>query len=90
MEITNRSHLETSIHVTPLNISNDIFIKSQRGDRLDLLANAHYGDPNLWYIIANANNIPGTMMIKEGTELKIPYYVPDINDEHFLLNNEIR
>ena len=89
-EIPRRTHLETSIHVVPNDYANDFFIKTQRGDRLDLLANKYYGSPNYWYVIANANNIKGTIMIKEGTELKIPYFVPDVNEDNFLLDNELR
>ena len=34
--------------------NDDIYVASQTGDRLDLLANQYYGSP-YWWIIANAN-----------------------------------
>ena len=35
----------------------DIFVYPLYGDRLDTIANRHYGDSNLWWIIAKANNL---------------------------------
>jgi hypothetical protein len=35
----------------------DIYYCVQEGDRIDLLAARFYGDPNLWWVIAEANNI---------------------------------
>jgi phage tail protein X len=89
-EIPVRRHFETSILVTPNDIQNDIFIETQRGDRLDLLADKYYGDTKYWYIIANANYIKDTIMIKEGIQLKIPSFIPGINENKFILDNSIR
>jgi len=51
----------------------DIYVASQTGDRLDLLANQYYGSPAYWWIIANANNIhDGKLGLKDGTILRIP------------------
>ena len=35
----------------------DIYVITQWGDRLDLLANQYYGDQHLWWYIAQANNL---------------------------------
>ena len=35
--------------------SNDLYIITTVGDRLDLLANQFYNDVNLWWIISSAN-----------------------------------
>lgn len=52
---------------------NDIFVVSNVGDRLDLLAFQYYGDATMWWVIANANQIgKGTLNIKPGTQLRIP------------------
>jgi len=52
---------------------NDIYIYSNVGDRLDLLAYRYYGDVTLWWIIAQANHIgKGTLNIDPGTQLRIP------------------
>jgi hypothetical protein len=51
----------------------DIFVATQTGDRLDLLANKYYNDPSLWWIIASANNIHNAPLgIEDGTILRIP------------------
>lgn len=42
-------------------------------DRIDLLATRFYGDPNLWWVIASANNLdilPTNLV--EGTTIRIP------------------
>ena len=38
----------------PVDIS-DIYIITKIGERLDLLANQYYQDPDLWWIITKAN-----------------------------------
>tara|TARA_R100000152_G_C6638973_1_gene84215 strand:+ start:228 stop:536 length:309 start_codon:yes stop_codon:yes gene_type:complete len=50
---------------------NDIYVITQDGDRLDLLANQFYGDVNLWWYIAKANGLK-FMTISPGTSLRIP------------------
>lgn len=51
----------------------DIYVATQTGDRLDLLASEYYGDPSLWWIIASANNIHNAPVgIQDGTILRIP------------------
>ena len=51
----------------------DIFIEVSTTDRLDLIADKFYGNPNLWWIIAQANAIgKGTLYIKEGAILRVP------------------
>ena len=49
----------------------DIYVITQMGDRLDLLANQFYNDPNLWWYIAQANDL-FTMNLEAGTSLRIP------------------
>ena len=49
----------------------DIYVISQQGDRLDLLAQQFYGSTSLWWFIAQANNI-STMNLEPGTSLRIP------------------
>lgn len=52
---------------------NDIYIITNIGDRLDLLASKYFNDVNLWWIIAQANHIgKGTLNIIPGTQLRIP------------------
>ena len=49
----------------------DIYVITQAGDRLDHLAHQYYGDVNLWWYIAKANNLK-FMTIPVGTSLRIP------------------
>jgi len=65
----------------------DIFVVSNIGDRLDLLANIYYGDVTLWWIIAQANNIgKGSLNIKPGTNLRIPQNIEDVYSEMESIN----
>ena len=54
----------------PLSTS-DIYVTTVKGDRLDNLAFQFYGDPNLWWYIAKANNLT-TMNVAAGKSLVIP------------------
>ena len=46
--------------------STDTFVVMVEKTRLDHLAHRFYGNPNYWWIIANANDIKGTMYAKLG------------------------
>ena len=55
--------------------SNDIYIKTTIGDRLDSLANQFYNDVRLWWIISTAN--PNKVRrdrynLKPNIEIRIP------------------
>jgi hypothetical protein len=55
--------------------SEDIWVITNFGDRLDLLANQFYGDVTLYWIIAagNPNEVGfGSLFITEGTQMRIP------------------
>ena len=49
----------------------DLYVISQYGDRLDLLAYQFYGDVTLWWYIARANNL-FTLNIPSSMQLRIP------------------
>jgi hypothetical protein len=58
---------------------NDMYIISEDGDRLDLLAKKYYSDPTLWWIIATANNInDATFYVGPGVQLRIPSDIKQI------------
>ena len=42
------------------------------GDTLQSIAGQLYGNPSLWFVIADANGLTGDERLKEGTTLKIP------------------
>jgi len=51
----------------------DIYVITDAGDRLDLLAYRYYNDVRLWWLIAEANGVgKGTLAIEPGTQLRIP------------------
>ena len=64
----------TAIYPTFVPSSTDIQVISNEGDYLDTLAYKYYGDPTLWFIIANANPGlgKGRMSITPGLTLRIP------------------
>ena len=60
--------------IIPLSI-NDLYVVTTTGDRLDLLANQFYRNPDYWWIIATAN--PDVIRrdsfnLKPSLELRIP------------------
>lgn len=68
---------------------NDIWVETEFGDRLDLLANRFYQDVTLYWIISIANpNIidMGSLFIKEGSQIRIPINIQEIVDSYNILN----
>ena len=60
---------------------NDIYVVTDFGDRLDLLANQFYNDISLYWIIvaANPNEVDfGSISLSPGTQLRIPININDI------------
>lgn len=52
---------------------NDTYVITTGGDRYDTLAQQFYGNANLWWIIASANNSKKDGLIVEpGIQLRIP------------------
>lgn len=79
---TKKSYLESTIYPKIKPNNNDLYIISEQGDRLDLLANKYYSDPTLWWIIATANNInDATFYVEPGVQLRIP------SDTNTILND---
>ena len=67
----------------------DIWVETEFGDRLDLLANQFYQDVTLYWIIAIANpNVVnmGSLFITEGSQIRIPVNVQQIVDSYNILN----
>ncbi len=51
----------------------DMVIITKAGDRLDILAQVHYGDSNNWWIIAEANGLgKGSLFVPVGMQIRIP------------------
>lgn len=66
-----RVFLTTRYPIIPVSDS-DLYITATSEDFLDSLAKKFYKDESLWWIIAQANNIKGTMKPKIGQQLRIP------------------
>jgi nucleoid-associated protein YgaU len=70
---TKKQYLESTIYPIIRASDDDMYIISEAGDRLDLLANKYYGDQTKWWIIATANNInDATFYVESGIQLRIP------------------
>lgn len=70
---TKKKYYETTIYPKIKPTDNDIYIISEQGDRLDLLASYYYNDKELWWVIAVANNINDAVFyIEPGIQLRIP------------------
>ena len=65
------NHYETTIYSSIPESDGDIYVITQDGDRLDLLAHTYYNDSSLWWYIAKANGLK-IMNIPIGTSLRIP------------------
>ena len=69
--------------------ADDIYIVTKVNDRLDLVAHEYYGDQRFWKVIARANNLgKGTMVIPEGTELRIPQNPDELESLFIKYNSE--
>ena len=65
----------------------DIYIITNIGDRLDLLADKYYQDVELWWVIAQANAVgKGSLNITPGTNLRIPQDLEPIFSSMEILN----
>ena len=62
---------ETTLYQRIPETNGDLHVISTEGDRLDNLAFQFYGDPNLWWYIAKANDLTA-INIPAGTSLRIP------------------
>jgi len=52
----------------------DIYVLTNEGDRLDLLAQQYYGNVNLYWIISIANNNlqQNSLLLPPGSQIRIP------------------
>ena len=66
----------------------DYYIIAREQDRMDLLANDFYGDPNLWWVIAMANDLDRDSVFPPlGFQLRIPNNPNDAISEFEILND---
>jgi hypothetical protein len=67
----------------------DVYVYTDEGDRLDILAQQYYQDPTLWWIISIANPQlkQGSYYIPIGSQLRIPSDIQAIQNSLDELNN---
>jgi hypothetical protein len=67
--------------------NNDIYVITNIGDRLDLLANEYYGNIDFYWMILVANNLPGdSIFVAPNLQLRIPVNTTKILQDFDLLN----
>jgi phage tail protein X len=84
---TGKTYMETTVYpkISPSN--SDIYIITDDGDRLDLLAYKYYGDTRMWWIIATANNINDAVFyVEPGIQLRIPQNIQKILNDLSTIN----
>ena len=72
---TNNRYYVNVIYPEIVPTSEDVYIRTRVGDRLDRLAKDYYGDQSLWWVISRAN--PDkikrfSFFIKPGLQIRIP------------------
>lgn len=65
----------------------DIYIITTSTDFLDTLAKKYYKDESLWWIIAQANSIKGTMRPQIGIQIRIPGNVESLVSNFYRANS---
>jgi len=68
--IESHNSYATTMYVNVPEDDTDIYVTTQEGDRLDILATQFYKDPSLWWFIARTNNLK-TIHVPAGTSLRI-------------------
>ena len=66
-----KSFVRTTMYNEIPESNNDIWVISQYGDRLDLLAHQFYGDASLWWVLAKANKL-SFLKLPIGASVRIP------------------
>jgi len=67
--------------------SDDIYITSTFGDRLDLLSNDYYGNTEDYWIISVANGLSAdSLFMTPGTQIRIPQDTLSIKQSYNILN----
>lgn len=79
-KFTNKTYYKNKLYPNIPISSEDIFVITTVGDRLDLLAYTYYKNPEYWWIISMANNniTKGSMFPQPGTQLRIPLNVNEV------------
>lgn len=63
---------QTVIKESDLDIYHEVQMHEE--NRLDIISNKYYGTPEMWWAIAQANDMINPFIVKQGTILRIPNY----------------
>ena len=86
---SNVKSYSTTVYSSIPKSDNDIYVITQMGDRLDLLAQQFYKDQSLWWIISIANDTlsQNSLFIPLGTQLRIPTDIQNVLIEYDTINS---
>lgn len=85
----NQVALKPVLYPTIDRTSDDLYVVTVVGDRLEYIAQQYYGSVSYWWIIAQANGLgKGSTAIEPGTTLRIPTRPSEIAEENRLNNNK--
>ena len=84
-----KRYIKSPIYPSIPETLDDIYVETEYGDRVDILAHQFYNDPSLWWIITTAN--PGKLrrdsyMCKGGLQIRIPLNPNPIIEEFDRIN----
>jgi|TARA_B100000085_G_C18183525_1_gene366536 phage tail protein X len=84
-----QKYYKSVIYPTPPESLDDIYVETEYGDRVDILAFQFYKDPSLWWIITSAN--PNKLrrdsyVCPPGLQIRIPLNPAPIIQEFESLN----
>lgn len=67
----------------------DLYLITEQGDRLDILANQFFGDSSLWWVISSANYglLQNSYYLPTGVQLRIPNNIDSIIRKYDNENN---
>lgn len=65
----------------------DIYVIASETDYLDSMALKYYKDQSLWWVIAQANGIKGTLKAPTGVQMRIPQRVDLIVSNFYKANS---
>ena len=84
---TKKNYLQSTIYPIIKPNDKDLYIISEQGDRLDLLAYKYYNDVSMWWIIATANNLnDANFFVQPGIQLRIPSDLASISSNLAKIN----
>lgn len=71
-EGTERNYLRTKPDTSPH--PTDFYYTVKPHERIDQLAHKFYGQANLWWVIADFNDLLFPLVLEEGSTLRLPSY----------------